>query len=202
AKLLRRGSGSKGDAQAAAPVAAPAPDSNADLAAVRPNRTPLIVGLMLVVGLLVGGLVWAFMHESSSGTTAHDAGVVVAKVDLPKPDQPKPDPAPVDPVGAKPAQPPHPGNVKLTLESANERVEVFEDDIMLGTTPFTISRAPGTITALRFESKGFTTQTRKVRFESDTSLRIELVKEKGGGTGTGKKPNKPPPPDDLMDSPF
>ncbi|MFT3708212.1 MAG: protein kinase [Archangium sp.] len=201
ARLLRRKEGAGAE---------PAPDSNVDLAAVRPNRTPLIIGLMLIVGGLIGAVIWVFTRPPEGDVakpappiatkppppeTVIDAGAdAVALVDPPS--EPKPNNA-----NSTPA----PGGVKLAIESASDRVEVFEDDFMLGTTPFTLSRPQGTITSLRFVSKGFVTQTRKVRFESDTSLRIDLAKEKGS-SGTGKKPpsGKPPPPgdDDLKDLPF
>jgi hypothetical protein len=198
ARLLRRKEGA---------AAAPVGDSSAELAAVRPNRLPLIVALMLLVGGLIGAVIWAFTRTppGTDGEVARpdlqaakvlDAGTsAVALVDPP---EPKTAPEP-------PTRQPAASGVKLTIESASERVEVFEDDFMLGTTPFTFSRPQGTIATLRFESKGFVSQTRKVRFESDTSMRIDLVKEKGG-SGTGKKPpgGKPPPPqeDDLKDLPF
>ena len=168
-------------ARPAAPVAAA--DSDVDFAAVRPRRTLLIVGgLVVLVALLAVG-VWAVGRNAKEETAAP---VVVA----PRPTQPvveTPSPAVVT-------------AVKLMLESVPERVEVYEEDVLLGSTPLTISRAPGTTTGLRFQAKGFQTLSRKVRFESDTVLRLELEKE----VVKGKKPTgKPRPPDegDLMDLP-
>ncbi len=63
----------------------------------------------------------------------------------------------------------------------------------------TISRPPGTLTTIRLQAKGFQPLTKKVRFESDTALPLELEKE----VVKVKKLGKPRPPDegDLMDLP-
>ncbi|MDP1824613.1 MAG: protein kinase [Archangium sp.] len=178
-------------AGAARPVPAPEnSDSAVDLAAVRPSRTPLLVGgLLVLVALLAVGvvLVGRPSGEGGSNTTATQA-------------EPPLRPVPVEPDPPKP-QPPAVIAVKLGLETVTPpHVEVYEDDVMLGSTPLTISRPQGTITSVRFEAKGFVPLTRKVRFESDTTLRLELEKE----TVKVKKPvGKPRPPDegDLMDLP-
>ena len=62
-----------------------------------------------------------------------------------------------------------------TLEAVPPQAEVYEDDILLGATPLTISRPPGTLTSLRLEAKGFQPLSRKVRFESDTFLYAHRV---------------------------
>jgi serine/threonine-protein kinase len=181
------------------PALTPRPQSSkgetgVDFSAVRPNRTPAIIGALLVLILLLGGGVFY--------ATQGDA--------QPPPVAEKPAPTPVPEVTPPPAEvkpPPkaEPQPVRLTLESVPEKVEVFEQDILLGATPLTISRPPGTLTELTLQAKGFTSLTRKVRFESDSSLRLELEKaeapkpKKGPGAG-GTKP-RPPAGDDLMDLP-
>ncbi len=162
-------------------------DSAVELAAVRSSRTPLIVGgLVVLVALLAGA---------------------IAVVGLPgsEKDPKVAEPLPVVPVPvAKPelAEAPTPvAVVKIALETTPPHAEVYEDDVMLGSTPMTISRPPGTLTSVRFEAKGFQPLAKKVRFESDTTLRLELAKE--AGKAIIKKPGKPKPPgdDDLMDLP-
>ncbi|MFO0596186.1 MAG: protein kinase [Myxococcaceae bacterium] len=176
------------------------PESAVDLAAVRPNRTPLLIGLLLVIGVLIGAVAWTFRPtEETPPIKVVTTGPVTPT--------PTPTPTPVDTAPAKPDdKPPPAGTIKLTLEAVPDRVEVYEDDILLGMTPITISRPQATVTALRFELRGYAPLTRKVRFESDTALKVELQKDgkpQGGtaSTGTGKKP-RPPDGDDLKDSPF
>ncbi len=173
-------------APAPAPAPASAPDSAAELAAVRPSRTPLIAGvlLVLVIGLAVAVVAIGKPGEAGGKTTP------VAKAD------PAPVPVPV-PMGSEPVKT---SLVKLTLNSTPLHVEVYEDDVLLGATPLTISRSPGTVTSLRLEAKGFQPLPKKVRFESDTSLNLELEKEV---VVKVKKPGKPRPPGegDLMDLP-
>ena len=156
---------------------------------MRPNRTPLIVaGLVILVVLLAVGVVVA--GQPGSG----DAGSKTTATQV----EPPPKPAPI---GAEPPKPAAVAAVKLGLETITPpHVEVYEDDVMLGSTPLTISRPQGTITSVRFEAKGFVPLTRKVRFESDTTLRLELEKE---AVKVKKPVGKPRPPDegDLMDLP-
>jgi hypothetical protein len=154
---------------------------------VQPSRTPLIVGALVVVIALLGVAVYFTFRSPPIDTTVVATDV---KVD------PTPTPTPPVPVVEKP---PLSAAVKLTLESTPAHVEVYEEDVLLGATPLTISRPPGTVTSLRFEAKGFQPLSRKVRFESDTTLPLQLEKE----VAKGKKPGKPRPPNegDLMDLP-
>ena len=158
--------------------------SAVDLAALKPNRTPLIIATLV---LLVGGLGAALWS-----TREQPKPVVVA------PPVSTPVPAPV----AEKVPPPA-SVVKLTLETDPERVEVYEDDVLLGSTPLTISRPLGTLASLRFEQRDYTPVSRKVRFESDTTVSIALEKTKAAP----KKPSSPKPgrtadDSELKDSPF
>ncbi|MDP2270971.1 MAG: protein kinase [Archangium sp.] len=165
----------------------PREDSAVELEAVRPSRTPLLVaGLVVLVALLGGALVVVGLPGSEK-----DPKVVVAP-----PVDPVPVPKPEIIEAPRPAE-----VVKIMLETTPPHAEVYEDDVMLGSTPMTLSRPPGTLTSVRFEAKGFQPLAKKVRFESDTTLRLELQKE--AGKGAIKKPGKPRPPgdDDLMDLP-
>lgn len=158
-------------------------ESAVDLSAIKPNRTPLIiVGLIIVVGGL-GAALWATREPNVLPTP-----VVVT------PPQP--------PVVLEQAPAP-PSVVKLTLVTDPERAEVYEDDVLLGSTPLTISRPLGTLASLRFEQRDYAPVARKVRFESDTTVSVLLEKSKPAP----KKPSTPKPgraPDDseLKESPF
>ena len=163
---------------------APKKDGSAvDLAAVRPNRTPLLVGglVLIVTGLVIALVV---LNQMEAKTAVPPPVVEVQK----------PRPAPAG-VAVEPAQA---ILVKLSLVSTPSQAEVYEEDVLLGTTPLTISRAPGTLTCVRLQAKGFEPLSKKVRFESDTTLRLELEKE----TTKVKKMGKPRlPDDDLKDLP-
>ncbi|MFO0600583.1 MAG: FHA domain-containing serine/threonine-protein kinase [Myxococcaceae bacterium] len=103
----------------------------------------------------------------------------------------------------KPVEPAKAEKVKLTFTTTlekDEKAEVFEGDILLGTTPLTIAREGSTIAELTFKAKGYKDLKRKVRFDSELSIPIELEKEKKGTGGPvpGKKPNN----NGLADDPY
>ena len=161
------------------------PVTDVDAAALRPSRWPLAVGVAAVVALLVvGALVLARPDAPAEGAPP---GPVV---------QPPPPVAPTPAV--QPAPPPPAPQVKLTFTSNPERVEVFEDDVLLGTTPLTLTRAQGSVTSLRFEARGHAPLTRKLRFESDTTVPVALEKLARPKT----RPSPPPPGEGLEDNPF
>ena len=139
-------------------------------------------------------------------------GVVVLKPDSQPVEKPidktvdktveKPLEKPADKVAEKPLE--NPGNpgavkVKLTFTSVPEKVEVAEGDIFLGVTPLPLQREPGVITELTFSAKGYKPVTRKVRFDSEQTIPIELEKE--GKKGPGPAPKKPKQPG-LADDPY
>ena len=99
--------------------------------------------------------------------------------------------------------------VKLNFTSTPDKVDVSEGDILLGVTPLSLQRASGVITSLTFTAKGFKPVTRKVRFDSEQTIPIELEKDqKGSATSLTKKktPGLADDPysqeEDLKDSPF
>ncbi|PZR17277.1 MAG: hypothetical protein DI536_02830 [Archangium gephyra] len=156
--------------------------SAVDLAAIRPSRTPLIIaGLVLVVGAL-GVALWATRELQAA----------------PKPVVTAP-PAPVPVV--EPAPPPA-SVVKIALETDPERAEVYEDDVLLGSTPLTLSRPLGTLASLRFEQRDYTPVSRKVRFESDTTVSIVLEKAKPAMKKPPPRPERTADDSELKDSPF
>ena len=114
-------------------------------------------------------------------------------------------------VVAEPKLPPTAEKVKLNFTSTPEKVDVSEGDILLGVTPLTLTRPPSEITELTFTAKGYQPLRRKVRFDSEQTIPIELEKEKkaGGQTPLTKKPKGSGLADDpysqeedLKDSPF
>ncbi len=158
-------------------------------ALVPPSRSkaPIIV-LSLVVALLALAVGWVVMREAPPPVVVEQP-VVVEK------------PAVVEkPVVVE--------KVKLTFNTTPERVDVLEGDIFLGTTPYTLAREPSAIAELTFQAKGYKSVTRKVRFESDQSVSIELEKEKKSGGGGKKSGNTGLADDpygqteDLKESPF
>lgn len=90
--------------------------------------------------------------------------------------------------------------MKLALDSEPSGAEVYEEDLLLGATPLTLNRPQGSVVTLRFAAKGHKELTRKVRFESDSTLRLELEKERGR---VARPPRGNPSADeDLKDAPF
>ncbi|MCC6335405.1 MAG: protein kinase [Myxococcales bacterium] len=167
-----------------------------DLVAPKRSPLPFILGGAVLVLAGVGAAYVAIKPEPAPAPP-----VVVAppKVDPPPKVEPKPaDPPPV-PAAAK---------IALTFSSVPEKVEVYEGDVLVGTTPFKLERAPSSVVALTFSARGYKSLTQKVRFESAQTIAIELEKEKKAGPG----PKKPPTPglaedpytqeEDLKDSPF
>jgi hypothetical protein len=99
--------------------------------------------------------------------------------------------------------------VKLTFTSVPEKVDVAEGDIFLGVTPLPLQRESGVITELTFSAKGYKSITRKVRFDSEQTIPIELEKDKKGPGPAPKKPRQPglaedpySQEEDLKESPF
>jgi serine/threonine-protein kinase len=135
------------------------------------SSAPLLIGGLFVLALAgtAAGL-WWFNREPPK----------VISVVAPTPVPPAPTPPPQkDP----PREAPKPAPVKLRFETQPANAEVFEDDVLLGTAPLTLSRPPGQVVSLRFELKGFKGQARKVRFETDDTVQISLdpAPKKGPG---------------------
>ena len=100
--------------------------------------------------------------------------------------------------------------IKLNFTSVPEKVDVSEGDILLGVTPLSLQRAPAVVTELTFSAKGFKSVTRKVRFDSEQTIPIELEKDKKvTAPPLTKKPRQPglaedpySQEEDLKESPF
>ncbi len=153
-------------------------DREVDLAAIKPGRAPVIVlGLVAIVALLGGAVAMTQVKDAPKPVVA--APVVV--------EAPRPVVA---------------STVKLSLQTTPEQVEVYEDDVLLGTTPLTLTRQPGAVASLRFEQRDYTPATRKVRFESDTVISVSLEKSKLVKKPPGPRPTRAPDDEGLKDSPF
>jgi serine/threonine protein kinase len=162
-------------------VEAPPPQSR--------NRGP-IIGLSIVVLLLACAVGYVLLRDEPKPVIIEKPVVVEKPVEKPI------------------EKPTEPQKVKLTFITAPEIAEVYEGDVLLGTTPYTAARASGEIAELRFVSKGYVPVVKKVRFESETALTIALEKEKKAGGGgapkknTGTTDNPYEQTEDLKDAPF
>lgn len=108
------------------------------------------------------------------------------------------------PEPVKPVEPAAPALVKLTFTSEPAGAEVLESDLTLGNTPFALERKPGEIIQVTFKLKGYKDETKKVRFESDATVKVDL--QKVGGPPRPKPAPTPGNPyeqeEDLKDNPF
>jgi serine/threonine-protein kinase len=150
------------------------------------SKLPFVV---LGLGLLVaaaGGAVVLMKGEE----TVH-AEVIVATPE-PKPPEPKP-------LEKVPEVPAAPKVIQYTIDSDPQGAEVFEKDVLVGTTPFVLTRAPEAVVELTFKAKGYVELTRKVAVPLlDSTLSIQLEK-RTGGPGPGKPPKPQKQPGDLAD---
>ncbi len=148
------------------------------------SKAPFVVlGVGLLVAVLGGATVLLKGEE-----TVH-AEVIVA---TPPPSPPEP-----KPIEKVPDAPAAPKVVKYTIESDPPGAEVYEKDVLLGTTPFVLPREPQAILELTFKAKGYSDLTRKLAVPLiDGSISITLDKKKTGGPATGKPPK---PAGDLAD---
>ncbi|MCU0695959.1 MAG: protein kinase [Myxococcaceae bacterium] len=143
------------------------------------SKLPFVVLGLVLLAAAAGGAVVLLKSEE----TVH-AEVIVANPE-PKPPEPKP-------IEKVPEAPPTPKVVQYTLDTEPQGAEVFENEILLGTTPFVLARAPEAVVELTFKLKGYVDLTRKVKVPLlDSTLQLPLEKKKaGGGPGPGK-PTKP-----------
>ncbi len=175
-----------GTAPAAAPVSptgtAPAPSpsqvapSPTGAMLAHPPRSPvpfIVVGLLAVAAL--GGVGYLLTRP----TPAERVVVMTA----PPPQQPTTDTkAPTAPAAAK---------ITLTLKTEPEHAEVYEGDVLLGTTPLKLARDSGAVAQLKFVLRDYDAQEKKLGFVSDSELTVTLQREKKAApapTGASKKP--------------
>ncbi len=157
------------------------------------SKLPLILGVVIVLLLIAVGVV--VLRPGPEPVVEKPPVVLDKPVVVEKPADPK------SPVTAE--------KVKLNFTSTPDKADVSEGDILLGVTPLVLQRAPGEVTELTFAARGFKPVTKKVRFDSEQTIPIELEKDK---KGPGPGPRKPrqngladdpySQEEDLKDSPF
>ncbi len=189
--------------------AAPGPrdeetSADADVALALPRSKAPVIGAVVVGLVVVAGIaLFAGGSQGKAGADPKDGPV-----------QPPAAPqAPSTPVAEQPAPPAAPPKVKVTLSSEPVGAELYEGDVLLGTTPLPLEREQGAVVELRFVAKGYAPQAKKIGFSSDgQSLTVTLEKDKAAAPApaapaTGKKAKgdlKDPfaNDDDLKDAPF
>jgi serine/threonine protein kinase len=166
---------------------------------LRPSRAPLLVVLAVLVLAGVAALVWFEQREGPAP--------VAVVVPPPRPVEP-PRPVPVADASVAVAPlppPPPPAKATFTLDSVPHGAEVTEGDVLLGVTPFKLTRELGALVELHVSLKGYVPQVRKLRFEENTEVTLTLEKEKKKERPAGHPPVRPKPrpgePGDLKDLP-
>ncbi len=169
------------------------------------------VGLPRATGTTPGVASAAAVPPSRSRVPALLFGIVavlaLALVAVVAIDRDTPEPLVVEKrvVVEKPGSPPPIEKVKLIFAAQPEIVEVYEDDVLLGTTPYTAVREAGAVAELTFVAKGYMPLMRKVKFETEQLLTVTLEKEKKAGPSPSPKKQPKENPGaikDLKDAPF
>ncbi|MHB8879009.1 MAG: FHA domain-containing protein [Myxococcaceae bacterium] len=121
--------------------------------------------MLTVVG---GSLVYSY-SDSSTPPALASPPVVVAPI-------PPVAPAPVEqPLPPPPLPQPGVDLVKLTVHATPERVEIYDGDALLGTTPAVLHWEKGKRVQLRLEAQGFLPEVRLVAPLADVELEIALA---------------------------
>jgi hypothetical protein len=80
----------------------------------------------------------------------------------------------VNPNQAAPAQAPTAGRPTLQFTTTPVTATVLEADLVLGVTPFHLTRDAGTVMELTFRANGHADVQMKVRFENDQVFQVTL----------------------------
>ncbi len=180
--------GTHHEAPAATPAASPAMTGPAPAVAPPPSQAKKIATVFaacLVLAVVTG-------IGAAAVINAQEPKEQPIIVTLP----PKPEPRPVEPK-PEPPKPEAPKKLTVTFVTTPAGAEVFEDDVLVGTTPVTLSRAASQVVSLKFELKGHKPVSRKVRFEEGQhEVTIELEKLAKPGPAPQKKPGG------LRDDPY
>jgi hypothetical protein len=75
-----------------------------------------------------------------------------------------------------PAEPVKPPTVTITFTTP-ARAEVFEGDVLLGSTPLPLTRDLNAVATLTFTAQGYKAVTRRVGFMVSQTIALELEKE-------------------------
>jgi hypothetical protein len=155
------------------------------------SRAPMYAG-GVGLALVAGAVAYAFWPAPAAAPVLTPPTAAAAPVLAPPTAAAAPVPTTPQPPVAAPATP---RTVTVTLSSP-QKAEVFDGDVLLGVTPLPISRPQGSTAELTFKAPGFKSQTRRVGFEADQAMALELVKVPPAGPAipaTVPAPHKTPP---------
>jgi len=143
------------------PAVAPAPAPKADTkpslhAAPRRNVLATIAGGVLAIA--IGGVA-AFGVMTIAGAQSGPQPIVIVAPPAP---EPKPAPAPE-------------ARVTVKLETAPAGAEVYDGDVLVGTTPASLTRNKGDVVELKFVRRGFRVETRRVSMDEERTVTIALA---------------------------
>jgi serine/threonine-protein kinase len=189
-------------AEATTPAPAAEPEDE-PLPTLPKSRAPLVIGVVAVLAV-VGGGAWLALGQSAATSVPSRPG--------PTPDVTPPASTPTTPTTTPTtvATPPPTGTkppaerARLSITSVPAGAEVYESDVLLGTTPLTLQRPIDSVAELRFELTGFQKVTRKVGFSADTTVNValEASKRTPPATPTTTPPRPPAGQGELKDAPF
>jgi serine/threonine protein kinase len=153
-----------------------------------PSRLPMMLGGAAVLALAAVGGFFVLRPEAKPVVVEvpRPVEVVVPPVDKPEKAEPT----------AK-----APEDLKLAIDTDPSGAEVYEGDVLMGSTPITLSRPQSSVVEFTFSLAGYKSLKRKIGFNSEQGVRVKLEKEKAGATAP-VRPTNPVARPDLADNPF
>lgn len=108
-------------------------------------------------------------------------------------------PLPVQPTPVANPTPAAAADVSVSIKTVPEHVELLEDGVLVGTTPLSRQWKKDQVYTVTLKATGYKDMERKLRFDKDSELNLELEKEArpAGNTGGGKKPGGKKPGSDY-----
>jgi serine/threonine-protein kinase len=171
----------------------PAPDDE-PIAPPASSKLPMVLGGLVVLALLAGGAFFALKPDPKPPV-----------VEVVKPVDPVTPPVvdkPVEPV--KPVEPAKAEPVKVTIDTEPTGADVYEGDVMVGTTPVTLSRGVNSAAIeFTFSLTGYKPLKRKIGFSAELTqgIKVKLEKERPGVVTPRNGNGKPPDLHDLQELP-
>jgi hypothetical protein len=174
------------------------------------SRTPLIAAAVVLVGVVIAVAAVVLSRSAPAPGPAASKPPPAAKEQAaareppaakepvavkPAAAEPAVAPTAAPPVEVRPPPPPPELRVKLVIDSVPARADVWEGEVLLGTTPLTLQRKVDSVAELRFELRGYARLTRKVGFSADTTMTVTLEPVR-------RAPAPRPPVEELKDAPF